>query len=112
MIDRFRDFACVWLSVLLLAVTGATAQTTQSPISPTSAAPQAVSPPTVQGGAQQAGPKGPQVNVAEITARANRDVGVDIEATTAGWQHELERLEGELRGPHLRYSELNALRDE
>ena len=108
MIDRFRDFACVWLSVLVLAVTDSAAQTSQSPPSP----PHSTSAPTVQNGAQQATPAGPQINIAEIATRANRDVGANIETTIAGWQHELERLEGELRAARLRYSDLNALRDE
>jgi len=113
MIDRFRDFACALLTVLLLGVTGAAAQTTQSLTSPyPGAAPQGASAPGVQGRAQTAGPTGPQINIAEITTRANRDVGVNIETTITGWQHELDRLESDLRGPRLRYSELNGLRDE
>jgi Protein of unknown function (DUF3772) len=48
----------------------------------------------------------------EITARANHDVGVSIETTISGWQHELDRLESDLRGPRLGYSELNGFRDE
>ena len=53
-----------------------------------------------------------QINIAEITARANRDVGVDIQATITGWQREFDRLESELQKQRLRYSELNNLRDE
>src|SRR6516164_6228475 len=106
MIDRFRDFARTLLTVLLLVVTGANAQTAQS------AAPQGASAAGVHAAAQPAGPTGPQINIAEITKRANRDVGVDIETTITGWQHELDRLESELRGPRLRYSELNGFRDE
>ena len=91
MIDRFRDFAYALLTVLLLGVTGAAAQTTQSLTSPyPGAAPQGASTPGVQGGAQTAGPTGPQINIAEITTRANQDVGVNIETTITGWQHELE----------------------
>jgi potassium efflux system protein len=113
MIDRFRDFARALLTVLLLGVTGAAAQTAQSLTSPDpGAAPQGASAPSVQAAAQPAGPTGPQINIAESTTRANRDVGVNIETTITGWQHELERLESDLRGPRLRYSELNGLRDE
>ncbi|HLN08635.1 MAG TPA: DUF3772 domain-containing protein, partial [Xanthobacteraceae bacterium] len=54
----------------------------------------------------------PQIDTAEIIRRANKDVGVDIEATIAGWRRELDRLEGELRGPRLRYSQLNSFRDD
>ncbi|MBA0084359.1 MAG: DUF3772 domain-containing protein, partial [Acidobacteria bacterium Pan2503] len=113
MIDRFRDIARALVAVLLLGVAGAAAQTAQSPTSPNpSAASQAGSVPTAQAPAQPAGPAGPQINIAEITARANRDVGVNIETAINGWQHELDRLESALQKPRLRYSELNDLRDE
>jgi potassium efflux system protein len=113
MIDRFRDIARALVAVLLLGMAGAAAQTAQSPTSPNSgAASQAGSVPTAQAPAQPAGPAGPQINIAEITARANRDVGVNIETAIKGWQHELDRLESALQKPRLRYSELNDLRDE
>jgi potassium-dependent mechanosensitive channel len=112
MIDRFRDIARALVAVLLLGMAGAAAQTAQ-PTSPNpDAASQAVSVPTAQAPAQPAGPAGPKINIAEITARANRDVGVNIETTINGWQHELDRLESALQRPRLRYSELNDLRDE
>ena len=113
MIHRFRDIARTLVAVLLLGMAGAAAQTAQSPTSPNpSAASQAGSVPTAQAPAQPAGPAGPQINIAEITARANRDVGVNIETAINGWQHELDRLESALQKPRLRYSELNDLRDE
>jgi len=113
MIERFRDIARALVAVLLLGMAGAAAQTAQSPTSPNpSAASQAGSVPTAQAPAQPAGPAGPQINIAEITARANRDVGVNIETAINGWQHELDRLESALQKPRLRYSELNDLRDE
>ena len=113
MIDRFRDIARALVAVLLLGMAGAAAQTAQSPTSPnSSAASQAGPVPTAQAPAQPAGPAGPQINIAEITARANRDVGVNIETAINGWQHELDRVESALQKPRLRYSELNDLRDE
>jgi potassium-dependent mechanosensitive channel len=112
MIDRYRDFARALLTALLLGVTGAAAQTSQSLTSPPGAAPQGASTPSIQAGAVPAGSTGPQINIAEITTRANHDVGVNIETTITGWQHELDRLESDLRGPRLRYSELNGFRDE
>ena len=113
MIDRFRDIARALVAVLLLGMAGAAAQTAQSPTSPNpGAASQAGSVPTAQAPAQPAGPAGPKINIAEITARANRDVGVNIETAINGWQHELDRLESALQKPRLRYSELNDLRDE
>jgi hypothetical protein len=112
MIDRFRDFARALLTVLLLGVTGAAAQSSQSLTSPPGAAPQGASAPSIQAGAVPAGSTSPQINIAEITTRANHDVGVNIETTITGWQHELDRLESDLRGPRLRYSELNGFREE
>src|SRR5215467_3291791 len=113
MIDRFRDIARALVAVLLLGMAGAAAQTAQSPTSPNpGAASHAGSVPTAQAPAQLAGPAGPNINVAEITARANRDVGVNIETAIKGWQTELDRVESALQKPRLRYSELNDLRDE
>ena len=113
MIDRFGDIARALVAVLLLGMAGAAAQTAQSPTSPNpGAASQAGSVPTAQAPAQPAGPAGPKINTAEITARANRDVGANIETASKGWQHELDRLESALQKPRLRYSELNDFRDE
>ena len=112
MIDRFRDVARALVAVLLLGVAGAAAQTAQSSTSQNPGAVSQVGSPTAQAPAQPAGPAGPQINIAEITARANRDVGVNIETAINGWQHELDRVESALQKPRLRYSELNDLRDE
>src|SRR6516164_3540895 len=113
MIDRFRDIARALVAVLLLGMAGAAAQSAQSPTSPNpGAASQAGSVPTAQAPAQPASPAGQQINIAEISARANREVGVNIETAINGWQHELDRLESALQKPRLRYSELNDLRDE
>jgi potassium efflux system protein len=111
MIDRFRDIARALVAVLLLGMAGAAAQTAQSPTSPNPGVVSQAGPPTAQAPAQPAGPASPQINIAEITARANRDVGINIETAIAGWQHELDRLESDLKKPRLRYSELNDLRD-
>ena len=120
MIDRLRGIARVLVAVLLLGVAGAAAQTGQPPASPSpgsaspgsanpGSAPQAGSPSTAQAPAQ---PAGPQINIAEITARADAEVGGSIQTTIAGWEREFDRLESELKKPRLRYSELNGLRDE
>jgi potassium-dependent mechanosensitive channel len=110
MIDRFRDIARALVAVLLLGMAGAAAQTAQSPTSPNPAAASqagAVPPAAVQ----PAPAAGPKINIAEITARANRDVGVNIETAIKGWQNELDRVDSALKKPRLRYSELNNLRD-
>jgi potassium efflux system protein len=111
MIDRLRGVARTVAAILLLGLAGAVAQTAQPLTSAQSPdrTPQGSAPAAVQAPAQ---PAGPQIDVADITARANRDVGVDIQPTIAGWQRELDRLEGELQRQRLRYSELNSLRDD
>ena len=102
-------------AVLLVGVVCARAQTSESaPQPPANAAqpdaaaspapPRAAAPPPAQR------PR-PQINTAEITRRANNDMGVDIEATVVGWQRELDRIDGELRAARLRYSELNSARE-
>ena len=107
MIHGFGDFARVLVTALLLGVTGAVAQTPHP-----AATPQGTSAPTAQAGVLPAAPAAPQINIAEITRRANQDVGVDIQTTITGWQRKLDRLESDLRAQRLRYSELNDLRDE
>ena len=104
MIDRFGDIARALVAVLLLGMAGAAAQTAQSPTPPNpAAASQAPSVPTAA--VQPATPAGPKINIADITARANRDVGVNIETAIKGWQNEFDRLESALQKPRLRYSE-------
>ncbi|MFL6795955.1 MAG: mechanosensitive ion channel family protein [Xanthobacteraceae bacterium] len=101
MIERFGELARAFLAVIFLGVAGAAAQSVQPPASPPTdhaqPAPQAVA---------------AQIDTIEITARANRDVGQDIQAAAKGWQGKLDRLEGEIQKQRLRYSELNNLRDE
>ena len=53
-----------------------------------------------------------RINTAGIIKRLNQELGIDLEATTAGWQRELDRLESDLAGPNHRYSDLNRYRDE
>ena len=52
-----------------------------------------------------------RINKAEIVKRVNQELGIDLEATTAGWQRVLDGLESDLAGPRQRYSDLNRLRD-
>ena len=52
-----------------------------------------------------------RVDAAAIAQHLNQDVGVDIAATTAQWQRQIEQLQSALRQPHLRYAQLNEFRD-
>ena len=107
MIDRLCSAAWALSLASLLVVAGAQAQTPQLATSPSpNAAPQAGSPPTAPAAAQPAKPPAAQINTAEIVARANKSVGVDIQNKIAGWQQQLSRLESDLQKPGLRYSEL------
>jgi len=53
----------------------------------------------------------PRMNATEIINRLDQELGIDLKATTGGWQRELDRLESELGRQPLRYSELNEFRD-
>jgi potassium-dependent mechanosensitive channel len=112
MIVPFRDAARVVLCVLIVGVGCAQAQIA----GPSHDVPATSTQPDSAGrspgaASSAAAPARPQVDTAEIVSRANKDVGVDIETTMAGWQRELDRIESELRAPRVRYSELNSLRD-
>jgi potassium efflux system protein len=121
MVVPVRDIARVAFFVLVVGVGCARAQIAEPsrdvPVNVTQAD-SAVGAPGLPAGAAQpnaappaAAPARPQIDTTEIIRRANNDVGVDIQATMAGWQRELDRIEGELHQPRLRYSELNSLRD-
>src|SRR5262249_53210525 len=113
MIDRLCFVARALSLASLLVVAGAQAQTVQSPTSPSpAAAPQAAPPSTAPATAQPAKPPAAQIDTAELVARANKNVGADIQKRIAGWTQELSRLESDLQKPRLRYSELNDSRDE
>jgi potassium efflux system protein len=47
-----------------------------------------------------------------ITQRLNQELGFDLNAKIADWRQRLNHLENDLKRPGLRYSELNAYRDE
>jgi potassium-dependent mechanosensitive channel len=87
----------------------ASAQTADSSQSPASAASHATTAASDQASAK---PPEPHVDTAKIAQRLNRELGFDLEATTSGWQHALDRLDNELARPRLRYAELNRFRDE
>ena len=107
MIASVRAVLHVVCAVLVVGVACARAQTSE----PTHNPPANAAPPDAAAAPSTAQRPRPQVNTTEITKRANDDVGVDIAATVAGWQRELDRIEGELRVARVRYSELNSLRD-
>ncbi|MBO0717987.1 MAG: hypothetical protein J2P55_11715, partial [Rhizobiales bacterium] len=52
-----------------------------------------------------------RINSAEVAKRVGQELGIDLQATIADWQRQLDLLEKELSRPRLRYSELNEFRD-
>ena len=52
-----------------------------------------------------------RINSAEVAKRVDQELGIDLQATIADWQRQLDLLEKELSRPRLRYSELNEFRD-
>jgi len=112
MIVRFRPVVHVFLAVLTLGVAGAAAQTPPHQPAPRGPAtsPTAVTP--AAPAAQPAPPPAaPAVDTAAITRRTNQEMGVDVGATIAGWQRELDDLESGLHHQGVRYPQLNDARD-
>jgi small-conductance mechanosensitive channel len=116
MVVPIREIARILVAVIFIGVSCAGAQTAEAPSNPSANQAEPETGVAAPGGPANAVPSAahptaPQINTAEITRRASKDVGVDIDSTIAAWQLELDRIEGELRQPRLRYSQLNALRD-
>jgi potassium-dependent mechanosensitive channel len=111
MIDRFP--AIVLLTILSLSMGCAVVEAGQPALANPASAPIASPPSSSAPNAQAPAPAvSPQIDTAEITRRAYQELGVNIDATIAGWQRELDRVESDLGRPRLRYTELNKLRDE
>jgi hypothetical protein len=58
-------------------------------------------------GKVSAQPANPRINTTEIVNRLDQELGIDLQATTGGWQRELDRLESDLGRQRLGYSQLN-----
>src|SRR5215471_12358522 len=54
----------------------------------------------------------PAINTKDIVDRLNQELGIDLQTTSAGWQHALDQVESDLGREGLRYSDLNQYRDE
>jgi potassium efflux system protein len=106
-----RRFACnlaVAAAIFGLVLAGNACAFAQAP---DAAKPAANTAPAASDEKSAAQPAGPQINAKAIVARLNQELGLDLQATTTGWQHELDRIEGELGHERLRYSDLNLSRD-
>jgi small-conductance mechanosensitive channel len=118
MADLFRHIARTanFLRLSALAVTllasGVCAQTGSAPVSgKVSPKPQENSAPHGSDSKAAAQSVDPRINTAEIANRLDQELGINLPATTTGWQRELDQIQTELGRPRLRYSELNDFRD-
>jgi potassium-dependent mechanosensitive channel len=57
-------------------------------------------------------PNGSELGANEIAERVNEALGVDLNATVATWQSELDRIETNLHKPDVEWSQLDTYRDE
>jgi potassium-dependent mechanosensitive channel len=57
-------------------------------------------------------PNNSELGAKEIVKRVNEALGVDLDATVARWQSELDRIETDLRKPEVGWSRLDSYRDE
>jgi potassium-dependent mechanosensitive channel len=111
-IARTANFLGLFALALTLLASGVYAQTGSTPLSgKVSPQPQANSAPHGSDSKASAQSTDPRINTAEIANRLDQELGIKLQATTAGWQRELDQIQTELRRPRLRYSELNEFRD-
>jgi len=104
-ITRTASFLGLSALAVTLLTSGVCAQTGSTPLTG-KVSPQANS--DHKASAQSADPR---INTAEIVNRLDQELGINLQATTTGWQRELDRIQTELGRPRLRYSELNEFRD-
>lgn len=108
MTAHFRRFSSALIIILLANVLAASAQTPLPSLSlPTAPAQTPIAPSQPTPPPQPA----PQINMAEITDRANNEVGFNIQGIITEWQRDLDRIEKGLREPGLRYADMNAFRE-
>jgi hypothetical protein len=112
LLQRIARTFCVLLVLGLASGSGAPLQCAYAQTAgPTQPSAQPAAPPNAAPNSQAA-PADPHIDKAQIAQRLNRELDFTLETTTTGWQHALDRVDGELARPHLRYTELNRLRDE
>ena len=110
--QRIARTFCVLLVLGLASGSGAALQCAYAQTAgPTQLSAQPAAPPNAAPNSQAA-PADPHIDKAQIAQRLNRELDFNLETTTTGWQHALDRVDGELARPHSRYTELNRLRDE
>ncbi|HLZ02071.1 MAG TPA: mechanosensitive ion channel domain-containing protein [Bradyrhizobium sp.] len=105
-------FICLLISGIVAAVLGTAPRAFGQ--TATSDPPAVAAPAHASDAPSQKAPAAPNasVNTGAITQRLNQELGLDLNARIAAWPQHFDRLESDLRRPHLLYSELNAYRDE
>src|SRR5215472_7100305 len=116
MAGLFRHFARTanFLGLSALAATllasGVCAQTASTPLNG-KVSPQANTATRASDSKTSAQSADPRINTAEIANHLDQELGINLQATTTGWQRELDQIQTKLGRPRLRYSELNEFRD-
>jgi Tfp pilus assembly protein FimV len=78
--------ALLWITAAFIVPECAVAKTADSSRSPATSSPRAS---TTAVNKASAEPANPRIYTVRIIKRVNQELGIDLEATTAGWQHEL-----------------------
>ncbi len=116
MANRCGSFALTLLC-LVLVTAGIGLTVGDGAFAQTSVSPHAIQGSHAPGGAVAASkdsgkPTAPPINTGAIVTQVNKELGLNLAQTADGWGHELSGLEADLQHKGLRYSELNAYRDE
>src|SRR6516164_5560649 len=99
--------------ILAIGLAGGRCAFAQSPKAvPAAEKPAASGTPAAENLTRAAEATNPAINTKDIVNRLNQELGIDLQATIAGWQHELDQVESDLGRNGLRYSDLNRYRDE
>jgi potassium-dependent mechanosensitive channel len=104
---NFLGLSALAVTLLASGVCAQTRSTTQSE----KVSPQANTAAHASDTKTSAQPADPRIDTTEIAGRLDRELGIDLQATTTGWQRELDQIQTDLGRPRLRYSELNEFRD-
>src|SRR6516162_9026339 len=99
--NLFQRIARTLNVLLLVGFATVSVPAFQCALAQSTASPQPSAPPAPHANAASnnqapTNPAEPQIDKAKIAQRLNHEIGFDLEATTAGWQHTLDRLDGEL----------------
>ena len=99
--------------ILAIGLVGGRCAFAQSPkAAPAAEKPAASGTPTAENLTRAAEAANPAINTKDIVNRLNQELGIDLQATIAGWQRALDQVESDLGRNGLRYSDLNRYRDE